>query len=650
MSWKIKPIGIKKVKIDDKFWSPRREIIRNEAIPYQWNVLNDSIPGVVPSHAIENFKIASGQKKGEFKGRVFQDSDVAKWIEAAAYSLATNPDPELEKVVDEVVELVEKSQQSDGYLDTYFSIDNIDKRWINLKEFHELYCAGHMIEAAVAYYETADKTRLLEVVCRLADHIDSVFGTEEGKKRGYPGHPEIELALVKLYKATGERRYLDLSKYFIDERGQEPNYFLIEEKERNSEFEREGKRGFHLSHYSAHVPVRKMTAAGGHAVRATYLYCAMVDIAAEAEDEELAGVCKKLWENVTKRQMYITGGIGSSRYGEAFSFDYDLPNDTAYAETCAAIGLFMWAHRMLQYEPDRKYSDIMERALYNGVISGISLDGKKYFYVNPLEVWPQACKDRADKEHIKVERQKWFECACCPANVSRIMTSLGQYIYSHSEDEIYVHLYISGQSELEMGGQKVAIEQEGNYPWDGNINFTVKTEQSSEFALALRIPGWCNSAELFVNGTKVEIEDLKGNGYVKVKRVWQNNDVVRLNLPMNVDVIRSNPNVRANAGKVAIQRGPLVYCIEEADNGNNLSDITIETKQEFNVHFNDSLLNGIATISGKGYRSDNSLWDGDLYKNIENNKIPCAIQAIPYYSWANREAGEMTVWIRENKD
>lgn len=360
---------------------------------------------------------------------VFQDSDVAKWLEAVAYLLEEKRDSELEALADDVIELLGRAQQPDGYLNTYYTVKEPGKRWTNLRDNHELYCAGHLIEAAVAYFQATGKRRFLDIMCKYADYIGTVFGRGEGQIPGYDGHQEIELALLKLYEATGNENYLKLSQYFIDQRGQQPHYF-DQEKEARGEtgaFWYDGGYRYH----QAHIPVREQKQAVGHAVRALYMYTAMAGLAAKTGDESLKQACQTLWENVTKRQMYITGGVGSSAFGESFTFDFDLPNDTVYAETCAAIVLVFWARRMLELEMDGKYVDVMERALYNGTISGMDLDGKRFFYVNPLEVWPKAC-ERHDKRHVKPVRQKWFSCACCPPNLARLIASIGHYIYSQT--------------------------------------------------------------------------------------------------------------------------------------------------------------------------------------------------------------------------
>ncbi|ADH61394.1 protein of unknown function DUF1680 [Thermoanaerobacter mathranii subsp. mathranii str. A3] len=639
----LQPIPLKQVKISGGFWSKYAKLIKEVTIPYQWEVLNDRVPGVPLSHAIKNFRIAAGEMEGEFAGMVFQDSDVYKWLEAVSYSLAVYPDPELEKIADEVIDLIARAQQSDGYLNTYFIIKEPDKKWTNLRDSHELYCAGHLIEAAVAYYEATGKKKLLDVACRFADHIDSIFGPEPGKKRGYPGHEEIELALVKLYRVTGEEKYLRLSKYFIDERGEKPLYFEIEAKARGDEWDEQW-----ASYFQVHLPVREQTSAEGHAVRAAYLYSGMVDVAVETGDESLIQACKKLWDNITTKRMYITGGIGSSSFGEAFTFDFDLPNDTVYAETCAAIGLVFFAHRMLQIDPDRRYADVMERALYNSVISGMSLDGKKYFYVNPLEVWPEACEKNKVKAHVKYTRQPWFKCACCPPNLARLLASLGKYIYSIRDNELYVHLYVDSEVQTKISENEVKVRQETEYPWDGRIVINILPERELDFTLALRIPGWCKDAKVSVNGEEIDISGIMDKGYAKIKRLWKPGDRIELLLSMTVMRVKANPNVREDEGRVAIQRGPVIYCLEEMDNGPNLNNIVLPKECKFEVKYEKDLLNGVCVIETEAEREDYGSWGEELYKvDVNVSYKPVRIKFIPYFAWANRAPGEMMVWVRE---
>lgn len=638
-------LPLKDVKINDKFWSKYIKLVHDVVIPYQWEAINDRIPDAEPSHAIKNFRIAAGLEQGEFYGFVFQDTDLAKWLEAVAYRLETHPDPELEKLADEAIELIEKAQQKDGYLNTYFTVKEPGKRWSNLRECHELYTAGHMMEAAVAYYKTTGKRKLLDVICRFADHIDSVFGPEPGKLKGYDGHQEIELALVKLYKATGKEKYLKLGKYFLDERGKEPFFFDIESEKRGNTAYFPEFTMYDRKYTQTHLPVRRQETVEGHAVRAMYMLAGMADVAVETEDAELFEVCKKQWNNMVSKRMYITGGIGSVAFGEAFSFDYDLPNDTMYTETCASIGLIFFAHRMLMIEPDGRYADEMERALYNNVLAGMSMDGKSFFYVNPLEVWPEACEKNVNRKHVKPVRQKWFSCACCPPNVARLLASLGQYVYTVGDNAVYTHLYIGGNTDIQINGSDVILKQKTNYPWDGKISLEVVSPKTIEFTIAMRVPGWCKNYKLALNGNAINTEVV--NGYTIINRIWNNNDIIELELDMPVELIHSNPEVRSNAGKLAIQRGPLVYCLEEVDNGRNLTAVSLPLSSELSAKFDKDLFGGIVVVKGTAFRTDESGWEGTLYKIASNNEKPMNIKAVPYCMWGNRNPGEMLVWIRQ---
>ncbi|WHX47832.1 glycoside hydrolase family 127 protein [Paenibacillus woosongensis] len=639
------------VNIQDDFWSYYIDLVRSVVVPYQWDALNDRIEAAEPSGAIRNFKIAAGLEEGEFYGMVFQDSDVAKWLEAVSYLLESRPDPELESTADEVIEIIAKAQQEDGYLNTYYTLKEPGRRWSNLAECHELYCAGHMIEAGVAYYRATGKRKLLDVVSRFADHIDSVFGAEPGKLQGYDGHQEIKLALIKLYHATGNERYLRLAQYFVEQRGQKPNFYEIQLKERGGESHWTGiNHAIDLQYSQSHAPVREQEQAIGHAVREVYMLTGMADVAAETKDESLLAACRRLWDNIVSRQMYITGAIGSMPQGEAFSFDYDLPNDTVYAETCASIGLIFFAHRMLRIAPQAEYADVLERALYNTVVAGMSRDGKHFFYVNPLEVDPKACRGANHKfDHIKPVRQEWFGCACCPPNVARLLASLGEYIYMVQERTIYAHLYIGGEAKLNVGGSEVQVMQTSSYPWDGRIRFEINPQKPGEFALALRIPGWCRHARLSVNNEPYPVNgQVIQDGYVYISRNWQQGDFVELVLDMPVERMRSHPLVRGNAGKVALQRGPLVYCLEQADNGANLHEIVLPANAKLEAKFDNGLLGGVVAITAQGLRQDAAKWPGGLYSS---EAVPGLQEAkvtfIPYYAWANRGEGEMSVWVRE---
>jgi len=639
-------IPINKVTIDDAFWSPRQKLVRDTVIPYQWQALNDEIPGAEPSHTVENFRIAAGEREAEYYGQVFQDSDLAKWLEAVGYSLSIERDERLEAIADGVIDLLGRAQQPDGYLNTYFTVAKPGRKWTNLRDDHELYCAGHLIEAAVAYYEATGKRKVIDIMSRYADHMVETFGAGPGQIKGYDGHPEIELALVRLYKVTGNKSYLELSRFFVEERGQRPSFFDQEEAQR-TEHRVESRKP---EYFQAHLPVREQKTAEGHSVRALYLFSGVTDLAVEYEDAGLLEVSKELWRNVTRKRMYVTGGVGSNEYWESFTIDYDLPNDRAYTETCAAISLMFWASRLLQVEADAEYADVMERVLYNGILSGISLDGKSYFYVNPLEVWPEACGIREDLRSVTTRRLPWFGCACCPPNIARLIASLGQYIYSYrsNDREWYVHLYVGGQAEQTIGDRSVRLTQQTNYPWDGHIQIKVETEGAAEFTIALRVPGWCKGAVLKVNGEGVDVSSHLHKGYVKLSRTWVNGDEIEMELPMVVEKVRSHPKVRANAGRLALQRGPIVYCLEEADNGDNLPDIRIADASEFEASFEDGLLEGVVVLRGEAKRvklPDHGEEQLYLAAPCEFAEVP--VTAVPYYAWANREPGEMLVWLQE---
>jgi DUF1680 family protein len=654
----MSPVPFARVVIDDEFWSPRQETNRNITIPYVQSMSEKT--GRFESFELTKADLEGGWKFGMPNPPIYWDSDVAKWIEAASYSLTTSPDPELSKKVDEVIGLISNSQQDDGYLNVHFTAVDPDGRWTNLRDMHELYCAGHLIEAAVAHFDATGKRTLLDPMIRYTDYIASTFGTAQGQRRGYPGHEEIELALVRLWKSTGEKRFLDLASYFIDERGQTPHYFDIESNDRDEKDSfvtpdtdifslrkdvDEWPQTVGLRHdvKQAHLPVRDQTTAEGHSVRAMYLYDGMTGVAAGTGDEGLMEACRKLWDNVTNRRMYITGGVGSTAEGERFTTDHDLPNDTAYAETCASIGLVNWATRMLQEEGDAKYADELERVLYNGFLSGVSLVGDTFFYANLLEVDPKAPYFRK-RERIKPFRQGWFDTACCPPNVIRTLAGLGQYIYSENSIGVAVHLYVSGEVTAHVGDTVVTIKQETRYPWDGDVAITVELDSPTEFDVRLRIPGWCNDAKLEINSSPIEFETVKG--YAVLHRVWHTGDTVVLRLAMPVRRIYSDRRVSSNAGKVALQRGAIVYCLEEVDNSAGLNSVILPREAKLETDFEESLLGGIATISAAAHKIDRAAEDS-LYSTNSGTPTATTVKAVPYAFWGNREQGEMLVWINE---
>ena len=627
------------VHIDDLFWNQFRETLIREGISYQWKALNDELPeDTAKSHCLANFRIAAGKEQGSHQGWVFQDSDIYKWLEGVAYSLRFHPDEKLEELAEYAIDTIADAQQPDGYLNTYYTIGGLDKRWTNLRDNHELYCAGHLIEAAVAYFSVTGKRRLLDIALRFVDHIDATFGPEEGKKKGYPGHPVIEMALMRLYALTGDKKHLHLAKYFIDQRGELPLYFAEEAGEKPSSlFLRDSTLGW--KYWQVHLPVREQRSAEGHAVRAMYLYCGMADVARETEDETLAKACRHIWDNTIRKKMYVTGGVGSSEYGEAFTFDYDLPNDTNYAETCAAIGLVFFARRMLRLYPLGEYADVMERALYNGVLSGMQLDGKQFFYVNPLEVVPKACALDYNKRHVKPERQKWFGCACCPPNIIRLLCSLEDYIYDAWEETLFLHLFIGGTIET----QGMTLQVETNYPWKGRVSIRVLKNQGNLKNIALRIPGWCKSYQLLVKGKPVRKEAL--DGYIHLPGPWMEGDQIDLTLDMPVRILRANPAVREDAGLVTLQRGPFIYCLEEADNGEGLHRLRLDTTRDIKAIWKEELLGGVMLLEAEGFRETEEGWE-TLYEEERVQEERAVLRWIPYYAWANRGLGEMRVWVR----
>jgi len=603
---KLKTIPISSIKVSG-FWGERLRILHDVTLPEQYKLLEET-------QRLFNFRRAAGKVKGDYYGFFFNDTDVYKWQEAVSFSFVSyGNDENLNKILDETIEEVASAQDEDGYLDTYFTFERKKDRWTNLKDMHELYCAGHLIQAGIAHYRTTGKDSLLKIAKKFADHIDSIFGP--GKKEGTCGHPEIEMALIELYRETNDKRYLDLAKFFIDERGKG----LV------------GGDTYHIDH----KPFRELSEIVGHAVRALYLNCGATDLYLETGEKEIMDALERLWKNFVERKMYITGGAGARHEGEAFGDDYELPNETAYAETCAAIASFMWNFRMLLAKGEGRFADIMEQTLYNGLLSGISLDGKYYFYVNPLE----------DKgEH---RRKPWFACACCPPNIARLIASIPGYFYTISEDGIWVHLYGENEANINWKGKEIKIIERTNYPWDGNIEFEIKTE--GEFSIFLRIPNWARKYSMRLNGKELEPLNIK-NGYAEIrKKDWKEGDLLEIEFSMDIEVVKSHPKVKDNLGKVAIKRGPIVYCLEQVDNQCGDPRYMEILDKNFKVEFSD-ILGGVVLVKGRGKIVDGNIWDNKLYLPIdiiEEYKKDVEFIAIPYFSWANREKGPMTVWVRE---
>ena len=711
------PIALRDATVTDPFWASRQELVRTQVIPYQWNALNDNVPGAAPSYCMHNFKAAAAQnaehhKEGKafvppkytfrgfealpddpahpdsdkFYGFVFQDTDFSKWIEAVGYSLTHHPDADLEATADTAIDIVCAAQLDNGYLDTYYILNGMDRHFTNLKDHHELYCFGHLTEGAIAYYQATGKRKLLDAACRFADYIDSRFGTADGKLHGYPGHEIAEMALVKLAETTGEQRYADLAEYFVRQRGRQPLYFELEDRRRAREDGRNyAPREQNYAYYQADKPITEQTEALGHAVRAAYFYAGAADVARLTGDSDLLASCERLWRNIVDRKLYITGGIGATHMGEAFSFDYDLPNDTAYSESCAAIALAFFARRMLEIQPKSEYADVMESALYNTTLAGMALDGKSFFYVNPLEVVPEACHRDERKAHVKPVRQKWFGCACCPPNIARIVEDVQQYAYTIGDDSstLYVHLYMGGGVHARLSGTDVRLDVMSDMPWSGKGSVAVgfdagdsasDASKDAVFTIALRLPAWAGgetaSDAVTVRG-RDDISRVIRDGYLYLTGTWHDGDVVDFDFPMPVHMVAANPLVREDAGKVAFVRGPLAYCAEGVDNGANLHLLHADTAR---IASDPSCVSvdSIVFHAGAAAQDEQGLGEVDAvdmpmttltipaWREVEDAAQTSALYhdwrpaerktttatLIPYFAWANRGENEMTVFLR----
>ncbi|HYE07348.1 MAG TPA: beta-L-arabinofuranosidase domain-containing protein [Planctomycetota bacterium] len=605
------------------FWGRWQELVRSTTLPAQHRSL-------LATGRIDAFRLA--WKPGQpDEPHIFWDSDTAKWVEAAAHVIASDPASPLAGPLAEVAALIASAQQPDGYLNTHFTVVAPQRRWTDTRNAHELYCAGHLIEAAVAHHRATGDRLLLDVARRLAACIRSVFGVGPGQKRGYCGHEEIELALIALYRATGEREHLELARYFIDERGTSPNWFAQEDDARGVP----AAHRWDVASCQASMPVRALTDAHGHAVRAMYLYCGMADVALETGDAALGAALDRLWDNVTQRRMYVTGGVGSRHQGETFGDDYELPNATAYCETCAAIGLVFWAQRMSALRDDGRYADEAERALYNGALAGIALDGTRFFYVNPLA---------SDGTH---HRQEWFGCACCPPNIARLIASLGGHAYATDRAGAWVHQYVAGTARLDLAGTPCAIDVATTYPWSGRITITVRPENPVEAVVRLRIPGWCRQAGATIAGEAVDVAGSTRAGYLRIARRWRAGDVIELDLAMPVERLHAHPAVVDDRGRVALRRGPVVYCCEAVDLGIDPDSLTIARGSPLHARHDDGLLGGVTVIEGDGTVVDAAAFTDRLYRADATPTRPRRLLAVPYFAWDNRAPGAMRVWLRE---
>lgn len=602
---KLEPVPFTKVTIQDRFWSPRQEINRKITVPHSFEMLERA-------GNFLDLKLAGDRKREGYKGLLFTDSDLYKVLEGVAYTLATHPDPKLDAKMDEVIGLIARAQMPDGYLNTWFQVTRPDDRFKNLRDWHELYCAGHLFEAACAHYQATGKRNLLDVALKFATLLDERFGPNGAP--GYCGHPELELALVKLASVTGDQRWFRLSQLMVDRRGS--GYFAEEHKTPRTQYDG--------VYWLDDVPIEEHTEIKGHAVRAAYLLSGAADIARDTNDKGLLRMLDKVWSNVVDKRVFITGGIGPSAHNEGFTVDYDLPTGSAYQETCASVAMALWGHRMALLYADARYMDAVETALYNGMLSGVGLDGKSFFYVNPLA---------STGQHRRVD---WFDCACCPPNVLRTIASVGGYAYASSANAAYVNLYCKGTADLKQA--RLAVDTD--YPWDGRVILKVDPKMP-RFALNLRVPGWCTEFKAKVNGQALESK--LTNGYLVVDRAWTKGDVVELSLQMPVRQVQANPNAKNLLGHLAVQRGPLVYCLEEPGN-KDLGGVIVPRGTEFKTKFDSALLGGVVTLEGQGYTTTTPNWRRRLYAPVTTTSVR-KLTFIPYGYWANRKPGAMAVWL-----
>ena len=626
------PVNFADMRLEGSFWKERLDTVLRETIPSQHakleeNSILESLDALQPPPPLRY-----PRNQHNFTVQVFWDSDIGKWIETASYALSHRRDEKIEAQIEAIVDKFEKAQLPDGYLNMWYIGREPDKRWTNLRDNHELYNAGHMLEGAIAYFLATGRRRWLGIMERYVAHISAMFGSGPGQKRGYCGHQEIELALMKLYHLTKERKHLDLALYFINERGAQPHYFDLEAISRGDD---PASYWFKNHEYSqSHIPVRAQTKVVGHAVRAMYMYTAMADLAAELGDQGLKQACEALWKDVMATKMYVTAGLGPSAQNEGFTHDFDLPNETAYAETCASVALIFWAQRMLHLDLDGQYADVLERALYNGALSGLSRDGRHYFYANPLE------------SNGAPERWEWHTCPCCTMNVARLIGSVGGYFCSSAEDEIALHLYGGFSTSVALKSGKVALCETSNYPWSGDISVAVDPESEAEFTLNLHIPGWCNGASASVNGDADKTVPVKG--YLPIRRVWKKGDVVRLDLPMNAERVYAHPSVSMDVARVALSRGPVIYCVEEADNpGRPVQRLKLPRHSPLKAETRKDLFDGAVTLSANAMAVRDSDWEGTLYRSLAPLEEHASLTAIPYFLWSNRDRGSMLVWIPE---
>jgi hypothetical protein len=628
-------VDLTRVRIEDGFWSARQTVKGERTLPH-------NIKWCVQTGRVANFEKAAARGTAGHEGYFFNDSDVYKVIEGAAYMLATQRDAAVEALLDAWIDQIATAQCPDGYLHTFHQLGRMAERWTN-DQYHELYCAGALFEAAVAYERATGKTKLMGVARKTAEHVAAVFGP--GKKLMAPEHPEIELALVKFWRHTGEQRWLELARFFVEQRG------------------RHETRPSWKEYAQDHRPIREQAEIVGHAVRALYLYSAVTDLAGECEAELRAAgdagyvqALERLWNDLLTRKLYVTGGTGVWGCDEGFAGAYELPNERSYAETCASIGLAFWSHRLALLHGDARYMDVFERVAYNAVLAGVALDGEKFLYANPLASRGVAGFQTAGTAQggSRSHRQHWFRCACCPPSVLRFVAAIAGYIYAHADDAVYVNLYVAGEADVPLPGGRVRLTQKTRYPWEGGVELTVTPQRQSgsarlNFALLLRIPAWCDGARIDVNGAAVASEPVRG--YARIRREWRAGDVVTLTLPMPVQRIECIPRVQSNAGRVALQRGPIVYCVEAADHPDGVWNLALPPEADIAAEHRPNLLGGVTVLKATGLRRGAEDWAGRLYRPAPG-RAPAtekaALLAVPYCVWDNRTPGAMLVWLPQS--
>ena len=634
----IKTPNLKNIKITDPFIGYYVDMVSEKLVGYQWDILNDRIEGVEKSYVVENFLRAAGLSKGPHQGAIFCDTDAYKWLETVAYCIASGKAKEYEHIADEFISLIGKAQEDDGYLNTYFILSHPDEKWKNLTEGHELYGAGHLIEAAVAYYEATGKRELLDISIKYANLIYDVFTKKN--LHGCPGHQEIELSLVKLARITSDSKYLELAKHFLEVRGDKPNYLINNLRTTRRIFPEFAD--YDDKYAQSHMKPIYQTTAEGHAVRAMYMYSAMADIAGEFQDINYKKACENLWENITEKRMYITGGIGSSGYLERFTTDYDLPNDRAYCESCASVGLMMFGQRMANISGNAKYYDVVERAFLNTVLSGISIDGEKYFYVNPLEVWPDNCLESTSMKHVKNIRQPWFACACCPPNIARTLASIGQYIYGVDDKAVYINQFIDSIFEVEAKRGKASIEIKSLSVNMKKILLNIDHLGNQPMIIKIRVPDYYQPSYFKINNEEIQPAIENRYAIITISQNGQHEIVMSGNV--NPKFISANDNIKFDVAKLALSYGPYIYCIEEVDNGKKLSNLFVKADTEITKgELDKKLPGGLPSLIFEGKKLTNKI--DKLYDEPGFSLESKIIKAIPYCLWCNREQGEMQVWL-----